>query len=230
MWQPTSEWQSSSSRAEDFGCMLPLLLLSMFPQFLSTANRISEAGLKNCSKFAIRSPSILRFAMRQNLEQQTLHIAHEDSTTPSYVPPYGLAANTASKYQKKHWCRECVSLIEQLGYPVKHIVLTTFAYEHKASHQSFTITPQKVSWLLSCLDSTTYPSKIALYTWRSESCLSQVLSQFVQVFVGPFSRKFPDAEVYTAPKYVSKPLSKPHNPLEASCGSGKTCSRETTIT
>ena len=42
-------------------------------------------------------------------------------------------------------------MIEDLGYPVRYIILPTFAYEHK-------------------------------------------------VFVGPFSRKFPDAEVYTCPQ------------------------------
>ena len=28
-------------------------------------------------------------------------------------------------------CRECVALVKELGYPVEHIILPTFAYEHK---------------------------------------------------------------------------------------------------
>lgn len=28
-------------------------------------------------------------------------------------------------------CRECVALVKELGIEVKHIVLPTFAYEHK---------------------------------------------------------------------------------------------------
>lgn len=28
-------------------------------------------------------------------------------------------------------CRECISLVKELGFPVEHIVLPTFAVEHK---------------------------------------------------------------------------------------------------
>lgn len=48
-------------------------------------------------------------------------------------------------------CRECVRLVKELGLPVEHIVLPTFAVEHK-------------------------------------------------LFVGPFSRAFPSAEVHVAPR------------------------------
>jgi hypothetical protein len=50
-------------------------------------------------------------------------------------------------------CRECVALVKELGCPVEHIVLPTFAVEHK-------------------------------------------------LFVGPFSRAFPDAKVHVAPRCV----------------------------
>jgi hypothetical protein len=55
---------------------------------------------------------------------------------------------------------ECVRLIRELGAPVEHIVLPTFAYEHK-------------------------------------------------VFVGPFSRRFPKAQVWVAPAQWSFPLNLP---------------------
>ncbi len=47
--------------------------------------------------------------------------------------------------------RECVALVKELGAPVEHIVLPTFAVEHK-------------------------------------------------LFVGPFSRAFPSAQVHVAPR------------------------------
>lgn len=56
--------------------------------------------------------------------------------------------------------RECVALVKELGMSVEHILLPTFAYEHK-------------------------------------------------IFVGPFSRKFPDAQVYVAPGQWSFPLRLP---------------------
>ncbi|XP_016461951.1 uncharacterized protein LOC107785218 [Nicotiana tabacum] len=56
--------------------------------------------------------------------------------------------------------KECIQLVKELGYPVKYIVLPTFAYEHK-------------------------------------------------IFVGPFSRKFPKAEVWVAPRQWSWPLNLP---------------------
>lgn len=49
------------------------------------------------------------------------------------------------------WCRECVRLVKELGVPIEHIVLPTFAYEHK-------------------------------------------------IFLGPFSRAFPEAKVWIAPR------------------------------
>lgn len=48
-------------------------------------------------------------------------------------------------------CRECVRLVKELDLPVEHIVLPTFAYEHK-------------------------------------------------IFLGPFSRAFPQAKVWIAPR------------------------------
>ncbi|XP_047094934.1 uncharacterized protein LOC124707322 [Lolium rigidum] len=56
--------------------------------------------------------------------------------------------------------KECVQLIKELGAPVEHIVLPTFAYEHK-------------------------------------------------VFLGPFSRKFPKAQVWVAPRQWSWPVNLP---------------------
>ena len=47
--------------------------------------------------------------------------------------------------------RECVRLVKELGLPIEHIVLPTFAYEHK-------------------------------------------------IFLGPFSRAFPQAKVWIAPR------------------------------
>jgi hypothetical protein len=55
---------------------------------------------------------------------------------------------------------ECVRLVKELGAPVEHIVLPTFAYEHK-------------------------------------------------IFVGPFSRRFPAARVWVAPRQWSWPLNLP---------------------
>ncbi|KAF9590092.1 hypothetical protein IFM89_030840 [Coptis chinensis] len=55
---------------------------------------------------------------------------------------------------------ECIQLVKELGAPVEHIVLPTFAYEHK-------------------------------------------------IFVGPFSRKFPKAKVWVAPRQWSWPLNLP---------------------
>ncbi|XP_055825372.1 uncharacterized protein LOC129893947 isoform X2 [Solanum dulcamara] len=56
--------------------------------------------------------------------------------------------------------KECIQLVKELGYPVKYIILPTFAYEHK-------------------------------------------------IFVGPFSRKFPKAQVWVAPRQWSWPLNLP---------------------
>ncbi|KAM0881441.1 hypothetical protein ACQ4PT_032992 [Festuca glaucescens] len=56
--------------------------------------------------------------------------------------------------------KECIQLIKELGAPVEHIVLPTFAYEHK-------------------------------------------------VFLGPFSRKFPKAQVWVAPRQWSWPVNLP---------------------
>ncbi|KAF6996795.1 hypothetical protein CFC21_013095 [Triticum aestivum] len=56
--------------------------------------------------------------------------------------------------------KECIQLIKELGAPVEHIVLPTFAYEHK-------------------------------------------------VFLGPFSRKFPRAQVWVAPRQWSWPVNLP---------------------
>lgn len=52
--------------------------------------------------------------------------------------------------------RECVRLVKQLGLPIEHIVLPTFAYEHK-------------------------------------------------IFLGPFSRAFPEAKVWIAPRSARLP-------------------------
>ncbi|KAK9105156.1 hypothetical protein Scep_022000 [Stephania cephalantha] len=56
--------------------------------------------------------------------------------------------------------KECIKLVKELGAPVEHIVLPTFAYEHK-------------------------------------------------IFVGPFSRKFPRAQIWVAPRQWSWPLNLP---------------------
>ena len=48
-------------------------------------------------------------------------------------------------------CRECIDLLKELDAPVKHIILTTHAYEHK-------------------------------------------------IFISPFQRRFPEAQVYVVPK------------------------------
>nr|BAJ91073.1 predicted protein [Hordeum vulgare subsp. vulgare] len=56
--------------------------------------------------------------------------------------------------------KECIQLIKELGAPVEHIVLPTFAYEHK-------------------------------------------------IFLGPFSRKFPRAQVWVAPRQWSWPVNLP---------------------
>ncbi|KAL6961237.1 hypothetical protein U1Q18_039001 [Sarracenia purpurea var. burkii] len=56
--------------------------------------------------------------------------------------------------------KECIQLVKELGAPVEHIVLPTFAYEHK-------------------------------------------------IFVGPFSRKFPRAQTWVAPRQWSWPLNLP---------------------
>lgn len=58
---------------------------------------------------------------------------------------YLISMQRADQAISKH-CRECVALLEDLGLEVEHILLPTFAYEHK-------------------------------------------------IFVGPFSRKFPKAQV-----------------------------------
>lgn len=55
---------------------------------------------------------------------------------------------------------ECIQLVKELGAPVEHIVLPTFAYEHK-------------------------------------------------IFVGPFSRKFPSAQIWVAPRQWSWPINLP---------------------
>ncbi len=54
--------------------------------------------------------------------------------------------------------RECVHLVKELEAPVKHIILTTHAYEHK-------------------------------------------------IFISPFQRRFPEAQVYVVPKCVLPPCS-----------------------
>ncbi len=54
--------------------------------------------------------------------------------------------------------RECVHLVKDLDAPVKHIILTTHAYEHK-------------------------------------------------IFISPFQRRFPEAQVYVVPKCVLLPCS-----------------------
>ncbi|KQK05449.1 uncharacterized protein LOC100838386 [Brachypodium distachyon] len=56
--------------------------------------------------------------------------------------------------------KECIQLLKELGAPVEHIVLPTFAYEHK-------------------------------------------------IFLGPFSRKFPKAQVWVAPRQWSWPVNLP---------------------
>ncbi|KAL6620522.1 hypothetical protein ACP70R_035661 [Stipagrostis hirtigluma subsp. patula] len=56
--------------------------------------------------------------------------------------------------------KECIQLLKELDAPVEHIVLPTFAYEHK-------------------------------------------------IFVGPFSRKFPKAQIWVAPRQWSWPLNLP---------------------
>ncbi|XP_057849355.1 uncharacterized protein LOC131060213 isoform X1 [Cryptomeria japonica] len=56
--------------------------------------------------------------------------------------------------------KECIQLLKELEAPVEHIILPTFAYEHK-------------------------------------------------VFVGPFSRKFPKAKVWVAPRQWSWPINLP---------------------
>ncbi|CAL9129880.1 unnamed protein product [Musa textilis] len=56
--------------------------------------------------------------------------------------------------------KECIELLKELNAPVEHIVLPTFAYEHK-------------------------------------------------IFVGPFSRKFPRAQVWVAPRQWSWPINLP---------------------
>ncbi|CAN6332439.1 unnamed protein product [Urochloa humidicola] len=56
--------------------------------------------------------------------------------------------------------KECIQLLKELDAPVEHIVLPTFAYEHK-------------------------------------------------IFVGPFSRKFPKAEIWVAPRQWSWPINLP---------------------
>ena len=54
--------------------------------------------------------------------------------------------------------RECMHLVKELDAPVKHIILTTHAYEHK-------------------------------------------------IFISPFQRRFPEAQVYVVPKCVLLPCS-----------------------
>jgi hypothetical protein len=54
--------------------------------------------------------------------------------------------------------RECMHLVKELDAPVKHIILTTHAYEHK-------------------------------------------------IFISPFQRRFPEAQVYVVPKSVLPPCS-----------------------
>ncbi|XP_010939052.1 uncharacterized protein [Elaeis guineensis] len=56
--------------------------------------------------------------------------------------------------------KECIQLLKELDAPVEHIVLPTFAYEHK-------------------------------------------------IFVGPFSRKFPRAQIWVAPRQWSWPINLP---------------------
>nr|CAB3461002.1 unnamed protein product [Digitaria exilis] len=56
--------------------------------------------------------------------------------------------------------KECIQLLKELDAPVEHIVLPTFAYEHK-------------------------------------------------IFVGPFSRKFPKAQIWVAPRQWSWPINLP---------------------
>ncbi|KAJ6843291.1 uncharacterized protein M6B38_297230 [Iris pallida] len=56
--------------------------------------------------------------------------------------------------------KECIQLVKELDAPVEHIVLPTFAYEHK-------------------------------------------------IFVGPFSRKFPRAQIWVAPRQWSWPIDLP---------------------
>eukprot|EP00252_Welwitschia_mirabilis_P003171 TRINITY_DN1325_c0_g1_i2.p1 TRINITY_DN1325_c0_g1~~TRINITY_DN1325_c0_g1_i2.p1 ORF type:complete len:251 (-),score=27.53 TRINITY_DN1325_c0_g1_i2:1069-1821(-) len=56
--------------------------------------------------------------------------------------------------------KECIQLLKELEAPVEHIILPTFAYEHK-------------------------------------------------IFVGPFSRKFPQAKIWVAPRQWSWPLNLP---------------------
>ena len=36
-----------------------------------------------------------------------------------------------NRHMRSNDCRECISLVKELGYPVEHIVLPTFAVEHK---------------------------------------------------------------------------------------------------
>ena len=86
-------------------------------------------------------------------------------------------------------CRECVRLIKELDAPVEFIVFPTFAYGMLAQ---------------SCLFSDTYDIKrllpgIHVHLSSSSQCQSLPCAEH-KIFVGPFSRKFPKAQVWIAPR------------------------------
>jgi hypothetical protein len=87
---------------------------------------------------------------------QVPHLTSATNTTSTLLC-FGVAA-ASSKFSNS--VMRCAQLIKELGAPVEHIVLPTFAYEHK-------------------------------------------------VFLGPFSRKFPKAQVWVAPRQWSWPVNLP---------------------
>ena len=114
---------------------------------------------------------------------------------------------------------ECLFLLRELDAPVEHIILPTFAYEHKVG-----------GWgLLYCSGAATAglglgrqhagggPAccclcGLAPRGLTSCKCLpAQGLpgNPSLQIFCGPFSRRFPKAKVYVAPSQWSWPINLP---------------------
>ena len=79
------------------------------------------------------------------------------------------------------FCSECMDLLRELGAPVKYIVLPSHAYEHKVRGAS-------------CQHQTPVPSN-KRHCGKPHS--GDLL--WAQVYVPPFQRRFPNAQVYVSP-------------------------------
>ena len=103
-------------------------------------------------------------------------------------------------------------LEEETGEKVKYIVLPTFGYEHKVRGRGagWMVRPGRVVAAARSLAAGTMHGRLTGGPWPSSRGWSPhvhpltTLPQlpYLQIFVGPFSRRFPKAEVWVAPRWV----------------------------